>query len=172
MLSTVQIDTENDLAYILLRPELQDRRGVVSRSVRVAEDFVVDLDHDGQIVGIEILHASSRLNLKRAGEAPCDVVAGVAEAAEMVGIKKPNFVRDYANKTDFPAPIVALASGRLWLRSDIEEYLRRRRKPGCIGIPTKPTAEMSMPTSAKKREVLESVTNRSDPTQSGRQRRR
>jgi uncharacterized protein YuzE len=89
MLSTVQIDRENDLAYILLRPDLQNRRGVVSRSVRVAEDFVVDLDHDGQIVGIEILHASSRLNLKQAGEAPYDVVAGVAEAAEMSESRSP-----------------------------------------------------------------------------------
>jgi predicted DNA-binding transcriptional regulator AlpA len=53
-------------------------------------------------------------------------LVGVDEAAQMVGVRKPNFIRDYANKPDFPKPIADLACGRIWLRADIAGYLEDR----------------------------------------------
>ena len=101
--------------------------------MRVADDIVLDLDASGQLIGIELLNASSRLDLSTAGETS-DLIVGVKEAASILGVEKPNFIRDFANKPQFPAPIAELASGRFWLRSDIERYVRaqtedQRRKP-------------------------------------------
>jgi uncharacterized protein YuzE/predicted DNA-binding transcriptional regulator AlpA len=129
MLSVIEIDREHDLAYIRLRPGLRDRAGSVSKSRRVAKDIVLDLDEAGRLVGIELLHASARLNVSELSEGPSDLIVGVKEAAEVVGVEKSNFVRDHANKSDFPAPIAELASGRLWLRSDIERYVQRNATP-------------------------------------------
>lgn len=125
MLSIIEIDREHDLAYILLRPELRDRRGGVARSMRVAEDIVVDLDENGQLVGIELLNASSRLDLTNISEGTGELIVGVKEAAAILGVEKLNFVRDYANKPQFPVPVAELASGRFWLRSDVERYMQR-----------------------------------------------
>ena len=132
MLSIVEIDREHNVAYILLRPELRDRRRG-GQSLRVADDIVLDLDASGQLIGIELLNASSRLDLSTAGETS-DLIVGVKEAASILGVEKPNFIRDFANKPQFPAPIAELASGRFWLRSDIERYVQaegeeKRRKP-------------------------------------------
>jgi len=132
MLSIVEIDREHDLAYIRLRPELRERsRG--GQSVRVAEDIVLDLDAEGQLIGIELLKASSRLDLSTA-ETTGDLIVGVKEAAAILGVEKSNFIRDFANKPQFPAPIAELASGRFWLRSDIDRYVQTQaenqsRKP-------------------------------------------
>jgi uncharacterized protein YuzE len=129
MLSFVDIDREHDLAYILLRPELRGRRGAVARSVRAAEDIVLDLDESGHLIGIELLNASARLDVDELETAARDIIAGVTEAAEMLRVEKSNFVRDHANKPDFPAPIAELASGRFWLRSAIEHYVEEKKKP-------------------------------------------
>jgi uncharacterized protein YuzE len=112
MLSFVDIDREHDLAYILLRPELRDRRGAVARSVRVADDIVLDLDESGHLIGIELLNASARLDVDELKTATRKIIAGVKEAAEMLGVEKSNFVRDHASKPDFPARIGELASRR------------------------------------------------------------
>ena|SRR6266446_5626843 len=130
MLSFVDIDREHDLAYILLRPELRGRRGAVARSVRVAEDIVLDLDETSHLIGIELLHASARLDVDALETGTREIIVGVKEAAEMLGVEKSNFVRDYANKPDFPAPVAELASGRVWLRSAIEQYVQAKKKPG------------------------------------------
>ena len=121
MLSDIKIDRENDLAYILLRPA---ECPSVARSVCVAEDVVLDLDDDGQLVGIELLNASSRLDLHSVADGTEDLLVGVKEAAALFGVEKSNFVRDYANNPLFPPPIAELASGRFWLRSDVELYLQ------------------------------------------------
>ncbi len=125
MLSVIEIDREHDLAYILLRPELRDQPGGVAQSIRVAEDIVLDLDGNGQLVGIELLNASARLDLDNVSEGTGELIVGVKEAAAMLGVEKSNFVRDYANKPQFPAPVAELASGRFWLRSDVERYMRK-----------------------------------------------
>jgi hypothetical protein len=60
-------------------------------------------------------------------------LAGVAEAAEVMGWDKRRVIT-YIDRGRFPVPIQALASGRVWIRSDVEEYAatwrarRRRRK--------------------------------------------
>lgn len=139
MLSFVDIDREHDLAYILLRPELRGRQGAVARSVRVADDVVLDLDESGHLIGIELLNASARLDVDELKTATREIIVGVKEAAEMLGVEKSNFVRDYANKPDFPAPIAELASGRFWLRSAIEHYREAKKKPSTKRLPEEGT---------------------------------
>lgn len=139
MLSFVDIDREHDLAYILLRPELRGRRGAVARSVRVAKDIVLDLDESGHLIGIELLNASARLDVDELATATREIIVGVKEAAEMLGVEKSNFVRDYANKPGFPAPIAELASGRFWLRSAIEQYVEAKKKPSTKRVPEEGT---------------------------------
>jgi uncharacterized protein YuzE len=53
-------DTKTDLLYI----RLDDRKqAVINR--RLSEDIVLDIGEEDKIVGIEILDASSHLNLER-----------------------------------------------------------------------------------------------------------
>jgi predicted DNA-binding transcriptional regulator AlpA len=63
-----------------------------------------------------------------------DELVGTREAASMVGVLPPNFVRDWASRVDFPAPVQTLSSGRVWRASQVREYVRRRR-------PAKPEAD-------------------------------
>jgi hypothetical protein len=46
---------------------------------------------------------------------------GVAEAAEIMGWDKRRVVT-YIDRGSFPEPITALASGRIWLREDVQAY--------------------------------------------------
>jgi hypothetical protein len=48
-------------------------------------------------------------------------VVGVAEAAEIMGWDKRRVVT-YIDRGSFPEPLTALASGRIWLREDVEAY--------------------------------------------------
>jgi hypothetical protein len=48
-------------------------------------------------------------------------VVGVAEAAEILGWDKRRVVT-YIDRGSFPEPLTALASGRIWLREDVEGY--------------------------------------------------
>jgi hypothetical protein len=60
------------------------------------------------------------------------VLAGVAEAAEVMGWDKRRVIT-YIDRGRFPEPLQALASGRIWLRSDVEafaEQWRARRGAG------------------------------------------
>lgn len=135
MLSVIEIDRDHDLAYILLRPELRGQPRGVARSTRVAEDIVLDLDENGQLIGIELLNASSRLDLSKISERTTDLIVGVKEAAEMLELEKSNFVRDHANKAQFPPPIAELASGRFWLRSDVQRYVQQVRSTQAASEP-------------------------------------
>jgi hypothetical protein len=61
-------------------------------------------------------------------------VVGVAEAAEIMGWDKRRVVT-YIDRGSFPEPITSLASGRVWLREDVEAYAdgwraRRAAKTG------------------------------------------
>ncbi|HYT77799.1 MAG TPA: hypothetical protein VEQ37_00755 [Actinomycetota bacterium] len=65
------------------------------------------------------------------------VLAGVAEAAEVMNWDKRRVIT-YIDRGRFPEPVQALASGRVWLRADVERYAddwrsqheaRTRRKP-------------------------------------------
>ena len=56
-------------------------------------------------------------------------LVGTREAAELLGVRPPNFVRDWASRPDFPAPIAGLSSGRIWIASEVERYAAARRSP-------------------------------------------
>lgn len=49
------------------------------------------------------------------------VLAGVAEAAEVMGWDKRRVVT-YIDRGRFPPPVQSLASGRVWLRADVEAF--------------------------------------------------
>ena len=51
------------------------------------------------------------------------LLAGVAEAAQVMGWDKRRVIT-YIDRGSFPAPAQSLASGRVWLRSDIERFAR------------------------------------------------
>ena len=57
-------------------------------------------------------------------------VAGVAEAAEIMGWDKRRVIT-YIDRGHFPEPLTSLASGRVWLREDVEAYAAswRERHP-------------------------------------------
>ena len=48
-------------------------------------------------------------------------IVGVAEAAEIMGWDKRRVVT-YIDRGHFPEPLTSLASGRIWLREDVEGY--------------------------------------------------
>ena len=48
-------------------------------------------------------------------------LAGVAEAAQVMGWDKRRVIT-YIDRGRFPEPIQSLASGRVWLRADVERY--------------------------------------------------
>jgi hypothetical protein len=50
-------------------------------------------------------------------------LVGVAEAAEILGWDKRRIIT-YVNRGSFPEPLTSLASGRVWLREDVEAYAR------------------------------------------------
>lgn len=51
-------DARTDVAYLALRPIV---RGEVKRTVSYSSGLIVDLDHEGKMVGIEILAATQML---------------------------------------------------------------------------------------------------------------
>jgi hypothetical protein len=53
-------------------------------------------------------------------------VVGVAEAAEIMGWDKRRVIT-YIDRGSFPDPLTTLASGRIWLREDVESYARAWR---------------------------------------------
>jgi hypothetical protein len=62
-------------------------------------------------------------------------LAGVAEAAQVMGWDKRRVIT-YIDRGRFPEPIQSLASGRVWVRKDLEEFAQawherqRRRSAG------------------------------------------
>ena len=58
-----------------------------------------------------------------------DRLMGTREAARSLGVQPSNFVRDWASRADFPAPVAALSSGRVWLAADVARYATARRSP-------------------------------------------
>lgn len=71
-------------------------------------------------------------------------IAGVAEAAEILGWDKRRVIT-YLNRGSFPEPLASLASGRIWLRDDIEAYALEwrarhpdKRAPRAAGGPRPP----------------------------------
>lgn len=50
-------------------------------------------------------------------------LVGVSEAAEILGWDRRRIVT-YVDRGSFPQPIAALASGRVWRRSDVQDFAR------------------------------------------------
>lgn len=48
-------------------------------------------------------------------------LAGLAEVAALLGVSK-RTVKNYRDRADFPKPIEELASGPVWLRSDVQAW--------------------------------------------------
>jgi hypothetical protein len=53
-------------------------------------------------------------------------LAGVAEAAAVMGWDKRRVIT-YIQRGSFPEPVQSLASGRIWVRSDVERFAREWR---------------------------------------------
>lgn len=122
----LQIDRENDQIYLAFQSPGDEAKAVVSTTVEVAPDVHADFDAAGCLVGIDIGNVSAVLPNGDLSVVSIDQLVGVKEAASIVGVKKSNFIRDFANKSGFPSPVVELASGRIWLRSQVEAYTDRR----------------------------------------------
>ena len=92
-------------------------------------------------------------------------VVGVAEAAEIMGWDKRRVIT-YIDRGSFPEPIGTLASGRIWLREDVEGYAdhwRASHPPRRGQPPTKPEKPGPEP---KKRKPKRSNPKKSNPKRS------
>ncbi|MCH8994837.1 MAG: DUF2283 domain-containing protein [Chloroflexi bacterium] len=126
----IQKDKANDQVYIGLGDTVAFKRGVVKSTVHATDDVALDFDQRGRLIGIDVSNASRLLGRSIFTErATVDELVGVAEAAKLCQVRKPNFVRDFASRPDFPKPLAELASGRIWYRSEIEAYLEPREGP-------------------------------------------
>lgn len=54
---------------------------------------------------------------------PPDQLAQLAEVADILGVAKRTAARA-VDRPDFPAPVDTLSTGRVWARSDVEEWAR------------------------------------------------
>jgi uncharacterized protein YuzE/predicted DNA-binding transcriptional regulator AlpA len=116
----IQPDEGTDSLYICFTKDGL-ARGAVVRSVRATEDVTLDFGDDDRLIGLDVMNASSVVS-PDFSKIRLDSLLGVKEAAELIGVQKPNFVRDYANNPEFPQPVAELATGRVWLRSQVEAF--------------------------------------------------
>lgn len=56
-------------------------------------------------------------------------LVGTTEIAEMAGVRKNVIVNWIARYSSFPDPIVTLACGRIWHRSDVAAWLEAHTQP-------------------------------------------
>jgi len=82
----------------------------------------------GKLSYIEIYPAREVLGVKDLSKLELGQLVGVAEAAKIIGVKKPNFIRDFVSKNWFPKPIAELASGRIWNREEIVMFLKKSKQ--------------------------------------------
>jgi predicted nucleotidyltransferase len=96
------------------------------RLVRVGDGgskpLKVRSDSDGIVASMSTTTAGST----RTEDPPA--LAGTKEAAGIFGVRTGNFLRDWAKRPDFPAPIATLAATPVWRREDLERY-RDGRSP-------------------------------------------
>lgn len=76
-------------------------------------------------------------------------LAGTKEAAEIFGVRTENFLRDWAKRSDFPAPIAVLAATPVWRRDELERYRNAHRPiawpPRRADLPLSPDAARWLP---------------------------
>jgi len=70
--------------------------------------------------------------VNRYAEAVTSHLVGAAEIALMLGVSRPRVYQLMDSYEDFPEPEVDLASGRVWRRARIEQWMKRHpsRPPG------------------------------------------
>jgi len=77
-------------------------------------------------------------------------LVGTKEAADVFGVRPQNFLRDWASRPDFPAPLANLAATRVWSRRDLEAYRDEQRGvfrwPPRRQLTLSPDAERWLPT--------------------------
>jgi predicted DNA-binding transcriptional regulator AlpA len=58
-------------------------------------------------------------------------VVGIAEIAEILGVGRPRAHR-LVRRADFPEPLSRLRAGTVWLKTDVEQWVRDHadRRPG------------------------------------------
>jgi predicted nucleotidyltransferase len=81
-------------------------------------------------------------------ESMSENLVGTKEAAALFGVRPSNFVRDWANREDFPGPVATLARGRLWSHEDLLVYRARtgpRRAVALADLPLSPDATRWLP---------------------------
>ena len=147
----MQKDRANNQVYIGFAPDRAGLKGgAVKKTVQAEDDIALDFDSKGRLLGVDISNASRVLGRKVFdAEFSGDELVGVAEAAKLCRVKKPNFVRDFADRPDFPEPAVELASGRIWLRSDVEAYSRKPKQTS--QAPSRKTIQPTGPKATKPR---------------------
>lgn len=64
----IRYDREADAAYIYKKYPI--KKGEAKKTIELNENIIVDFDHKGKLLGIEILNASRVLNRKMLLEAP------------------------------------------------------------------------------------------------------
>jgi predicted nucleotidyltransferase len=76
-------------------------------------------------------------------------LAGTKEAAAIFGVRTQNFLRDWAKRPDFPAPVATLAATPVWRRDELDRYRVRSRPipwpPRRRGLRLSPAAERWLP---------------------------
>jgi len=119
----VEVDIPQNEMYVRL---VDPPPGALVYSVQVANSLNLDVDEMGRVVGIEISDMEKALGVRPARAEVYGPLVGVKEAAELLGVSRPNFIRDYVSKDDFPMAAGDLASGRVWWLTDVLDYARTK----------------------------------------------
>jgi predicted DNA-binding transcriptional regulator AlpA len=77
--------------------------------------------------GLYVIQPSIRGASLIVGDQSLPEVWGFAEVAGFLGVSRQR-VLVLVNRPGFPAPIQTLASGRIWLASEVREWERQRRE--------------------------------------------
>lgn len=81
----------------------------------------------GKLGRLEIYPATEILGIKDLKKASLGQFVGLAEAADLMQVKKPNFIRDFIKTGKFPKPLTELASGKIWDRQEVEDFKKKYR---------------------------------------------
>lgn len=129
---TVEADLDRNEMYVRfldLPPE------ALAYSVRISDTLNLDIDDKGRVVGIEVIDLERTFGVRPHTVEVYGPLVGVKEAAALMGVNRPNFLRDYVSRENFPEPVAALASGRVWVLADVMKYAREKglRKEETVG---------------------------------------
>ena len=123
------VDRDRGRTEVVTYVSAASARQAVSDGLERINTVAFNAGFDAPVVQVEAKPEKDRTAELAIRSVP-DVV-GVAEIQEILHIRSRQQVGQLAEREDFPKPIAALRAGRIWLRSDIEEFrLHWRRKAG------------------------------------------